>query len=79
MAAISPLFSNYDINVFSLPVSCSFTSFFSTSLTEMLSSVKFTSSVDPIPLSVFKKSAYFIRRRYVNEEREHVRMYTQRN
>ena len=67
LAAVSPHFSNYDINVFSLPLSCSFTSFFTTSLTDILSllknlinSVKSTSSVDPIPLSVFKKSSYFI-------------------
>ena len=63
IATVSPLFSNYDINVFSLPLSCSFTSFFSISLTEILSllnSVKSTSSVDPIPLSVFKKSSHFI-------------------
>ena len=58
MEVISPLFSNYDINVFSLPISYFFTSFFSTFLTEILSlihSVKYTSSIDHIPLSVLKK------------------------
>ena len=48
IAAVYPLFSNYDINVFYLLLSCSFTIFFSTSLTEIVSvliSVKYTSSI----------------------------------
>ena len=63
MAAISSLFSNYDIHIFSLPIVCSFTSLFSTSLTEILSllnSFKSTSSIDPMLLSVLKKTSYLI-------------------
>ena len=58
IATVSPLFINYGINVFSLHLSCSFTSFFSTSLSEILSllnSVKSTSSVNLIPYQFLKK------------------------
>ena len=49
------LFSKYDINVFSLPLSFFFTSCFSTSLTDilyLLNAVKSTSSINLIPLTV---------------------------